>query len=44
MSNSKATTSTEFKPRGAVFFFGLLVLLGAILWFSFYFLMISKSY
>ncbi len=31
-----------FKPKGAIAFFGLLILLGMIIWFGIYFLMLSR--
>jgi hypothetical protein len=31
-----------FKPKGAVAFFVLLILLGMIIWFGIYFLMLSR--
>jgi hypothetical protein len=32
----------NFKPRGAVAFFILLVLLGMVIWFGIYFLMLER--
>lgn len=32
----------DFKPRGAIAFFILLVLLGMIIWYGIYFLMIER--
>lgn len=32
----------KFRPRGAMAFFVLLVLLGLIIWFGIYFLMLSR--
>jgi hypothetical protein len=32
----------NFKPKGAIAFFGLLILLGMIIWFGIYFLMLSR--
>ncbi len=31
-----------FKPKGAVAFFVLLILLGMVIWFGIYFLMLSR--
>lgn len=33
----------NFKPKGAIAFFILLVILGAIIWFSIYLIMIERS-
>ena len=44
-----ATPQTEaefdktFKPKGAIAFFVLLVLLGLIIWFGIYFLMLQRA-
>jgi hypothetical protein len=32
----------EFKPRGAIAFFILLVLLGMVIWYGIYFLMLER--
>jgi Cytochrome c oxidase subunit IIa family len=32
----------SFKPKGAVAFFALLVILGMFIWFGIYFLMLSR--
>jgi hypothetical protein len=32
----------EFKPKGALAFFGLLVILGLIIWYGIYFLMLER--
>ena len=32
----------DFKPRGAVAFFALLIILGMVIWFGIYFLMLSR--
>jgi len=32
----------DFRPKGAVTFFVLLILLGMIIWFGIYFLMLSR--
>ncbi len=45
----EASTSKEkqfdekFKPKGAIAFFILLVLLGLFIWFSIYYLMLARS-
>jgi hypothetical protein len=33
----------DFKPRGAVAFFVLLVILGLIIWYGIYFLMLTRA-
>jgi len=33
----------NFKPKGAIAFFVLFMILGAIIWFGIYFLMIKRS-
>jgi hypothetical protein len=33
----------DFKPKGAIAFFILLVLLGLFIWFSIYYLMLNRS-
>ena len=33
----------NFRPKGAIAFFILLVLLGLFIWFSIYYLMLSRS-
>ena len=33
----------EFKPKGAVAFFVLLVILGLIIWYGIYFLMLARA-
>ena len=33
----------KFKPKGAIAFFILLVLLGLFIWFSIYYLMLARS-
>ena len=35
--------SEEFKPKGAIAFFIALIILGLIIWFGIYFLMLSRS-
>jgi hypothetical protein len=42
MANESAN-ETKFFPRGAIVFFGLLLLFYAALWFLIYWLMISRS-
>lgn len=32
-----------FKPKGAIAFFILLVILGAVIWYSIYFLMLQRA-
>jgi hypothetical protein len=32
----------NFKPKGAIAFFGLLVILGLIIWYGIYFLMLER--
>ena len=39
---NEAEFDRQFKPKGAIAFFMLLVLLGLIIWFSIYFLMLSR--
>lgn len=33
----------EFKPKGAVAFFVLLIILGLIIWYGIYFLMLARA-
>jgi hypothetical protein len=33
----------DFKPKGAITFFILLVILGAIIWYGIYFLMLQRA-
>lgn len=33
----------DFKPKGAIAFFSVLILLGLIIWFGIYFIMLSRS-
>jgi hypothetical protein len=33
----------NFKPRGAIAFFILLIILGAIIWYGIYFLMLQRA-
>ncbi len=37
------TFEKTFKPKGAIAFFVLLVLLGLFIWFSIYYLMLSRT-
>ena len=44
---SSANTSDEafdlaFRPKGAMMFFALLIVLGMVIWFGIYFLMLSR--
>ncbi len=39
---TEADFDKSFKPKGAIAFFLLLVLLGLIIWFGIYFLMLSR--
>lgn len=41
-SNAEEEFDKNFKPRGAITFFILLVLLGLIIWYSIYFLMLER--
>ena len=40
--NPKADFDKTFKPKGAIAFFILLVILGMIIWFGIYFLMLER--
>jgi len=40
---SEAEFDRTFKPHGAMAFFVLLVILGAIIWFGIYFLMLKRA-
>ena len=42
-SAAEAEFDRQFKPKGALAFFVLLVLLGLVIWFSIYFLMLERS-
>lgn len=33
----------DFKPKGAIAFFAVLIILGLIIWFGIYFIMLSRS-
>ncbi len=37
------STEKEFKPKGALAFFALLVILGLIIWFGIYFIMLQRN-
>ncbi len=37
-----STTLEKFEPKGAIAFFAGLVILGLIIWFGIYFLMLSR--
>ncbi|WP_133811474.1 cytochrome c oxidase subunit 2A [Chitinophaga sp.] len=39
---SDSNNPEKFVPRGAVAFFALLVVIGLIIWFGIYFLMLSR--
>jgi hypothetical protein len=39
---SEQAFDEKFKPKGAIAFFLLLVMLGMIIWFGIYFLMLSR--
>ncbi len=41
-SDPEASFDRDFKPRGAVAFFILLILLGMLIWFGIYFLMLDR--
>jgi hypothetical protein len=40
---SEAEFDRNFKPKGAVAFFLLLILLGCIIWYGIYFLMLQRA-
>jgi hypothetical protein len=40
--DSEESFDRSFKPRGAMAFFILLILLGMIIWFGIYFLMLKR--
>jgi hypothetical protein len=40
---SEAEFDANFKPKGAIAFFILLVILGAIIWYGIYFLMLQRA-
>jgi len=39
---AEAGFDRQFRPKGAIAFFVLLVLLGLVIWFSIYFLMLER--
>ena len=41
--NKEKQFDENFKPKGAIAFFILLVLLGLAIWFSIYYLMLARS-
>jgi hypothetical protein len=41
--NGEPESETKFFPRGAIFFFGLLLVFYAGLWLAIYWLMIARS-
>jgi hypothetical protein len=41
-NESNAEFDRKFKPRGAIAFFILLILLGMIIWYGIYFLMLDR--
>jgi len=43
MTNSDNLNDENFKPRGAMVFFFLLLVLALIIWFGIYFLMINST-
>jgi hypothetical protein len=40
---NEAEFDRNFKPTGAIAFFILLIILGAIIWYGIYFLMLSRA-
>lgn len=40
---NEAEFDRNFKPKGAIFFFILLVILGMIIWYGIYFLMLARA-
>jgi Cytochrome c oxidase subunit IIa family len=42
VANPEADFDKNFKPKGAIAFFILLVLLGLVIWYSIYFLMLER--
>ena len=40
---TEAEFDQSFKPKGAIAFFILLIILGAAIWFGIYFLMLQRS-
>lgn len=41
-SEAEKQFDRDFKPRGAILFFILLILLGLIIWYGIYFLMLER--
>jgi hypothetical protein len=41
-ANDEAQFDRDFRPKGALTFFGLLVILGLIIWYGIYFLMLKR--
>lgn len=42
IENSDPEFDRNFKPRGAIAFFFLLVVLGAIIWYGIYYIMLQR--
>jgi len=42
-SNETDQFDQDFKPKGAIAFFVLLVILGLIIWYGIYFLMLKRA-
>jgi hypothetical protein len=42
-ASNQSESEKRFFPRGAIFFFVLLLLLYAVIWFTIYWIMISRS-
>jgi hypothetical protein len=42
-SSGEEQFDREFKPRGAIAFFVLLILLGSAIWYGIYFLMLGRA-
>jgi hypothetical protein len=43
LENAEMEFDKNFKPKGAIAFFILLVILGAVIWFGIYFLMLKRA-
>ena len=43
ISDPDAEFDKNFKPKGAIAFFILLLLLGAVIWYGIYFIMLSHT-
>jgi hypothetical protein len=41
--NAEFEFDRNFKPKGAIAFFILLVILGAVIWYGIYFLMLERA-